>query len=219
MFRVIISDTSSSLSGKTLIIPAVSVGAVPTLALDLLLNSNQSHKLGWVYTNYFYPYVSQGALDSNSGTCHPIELYSLGDNYLVLQIRSICKNSEDFTSKLSEWCSSTGISNLIVAASNLDEIKASDSDPELFYSKNEKSSSDWPIALQDFTQVKEFLKGAGLSKRLYKLDLAVTLLFVYGKDTPADVQAAYNLASGLQLALNLQGKLQQPQSWHSILVN
>ena len=219
MFRVIISDSSFSLSGKTLIVPAVSVGAVPTLALDLLLNSNPSHKLGWVYTSYFYPYVSQGALDSSPGTCHPLELFSLNSNYLVLQIRSICKNSEDFTAKLSEWCSSVGISQLVVAASNLDEIKASDSDPELFYSKNDKSSADWPVAYRDFSQVKEFLKGAGLSKRLMKLDLAVSILFVYGKDTPADVQAALSLAEGLQVALGAPGQLLQPRSWRSILVN
>jgi proteasome assembly chaperone 2 len=217
MFKVI-SDGPLSLSGRTLVMPAVSVGAVPTLALDLLLSSSQHQKIGWIYTDYFYPFVGNSGL-GESCLSHPLELFDFSPSLVVLQIRSLCKNSEDFIDKLVSWCKEVGIHQLIVAASNWDEMKAHESDSELFYVKNSKSDLDWDSEKRDFDSVKEFLKGAGLCKRCMKADIPVNILFVYGKDVPADVPGAFKLAEGLSLVLNLSISLSIPSSWQEVLVN
>lgn len=218
MFRIV-SDEPLQLSNKTLVLPAVSVGAVSTLALDLLLNSHPHKKLAWVYTNYFLPFVGNSALDHSSSLSFPIELYELGSHLVVMQIRSLCRDPEGFTEKLLAWCKDSGITQIVLASSNWDEMKVNELEPDLFWVKNQSSQLSWGLDYKDFDQYKEFLKGAGLSKKLMKGEIPTNAVFVYGRDVPADVPSAFKLAEGLSQVLSLSPSQTPPRSWQGILVS
>ena len=218
MFRVI-SDEPLHLSNRTLLIPAVSVGAVSTLALDLLLNSHAHKKLAWVYTDYFLPFVGNSALDHSTSLSFPIELYELSAQLVVLQIRSLCRDPEGFTEKLLNWCKDSGITQIVLASSNWDEMKVNELEPDLFWVKNSSSQLAWDLDFKEFEQYKEYLKGAGLSKKIMKSEIPTNAVFVYGREVPADVPNAYKLAEGLGRVLGLSTQFTAPRSWQGILAS
>ena len=86
------NDCPTTLEGYTLLLPCVSVGNVPQLALDLLVNTAALPRAGWIKDDHLLPVVGGDAFDHahQSGTLHcAAEVFvSEEDKLLVLQIRS-----------------------------------------------------------------------------------------------------------------------------------
>ena len=217
MFRVI-TDEPLSISGKTLLLPAVSVGNSGTLALDLLLNNSPYRKLGWIYSSDFLPIVGLDALDNaQNSLALPLELYE-GDGIVILQIRSLCVDIKGFIEKLVKWAAENGISSIIVAGSNWDEMKANENEPDPFYLNNSLVELCLEISKKEFSEYKEFLSEAGLIKQLMtQKDINATAIMVYGKDVAADVPSAFRLAETLLSVFKISKTITPPKSWRGIL--
>ena len=86
------NDCPTTFEGYTLLLPCVSVGNVPQLALDLLVNTAALPRVGWIKDDHLLPVVGGDAFDHThqSGTLHcAAEVFvSEEDKLLVLQIRS-----------------------------------------------------------------------------------------------------------------------------------
>jgi predicted ATP-grasp superfamily ATP-dependent carboligase len=217
MFKVV-SEQPLNLAGRSLVIPAVSVGNSGTLALDLILNSQSFTRQGWIYTPEVFPIVGQNALDAyEDSLTMPLELFASSD-LLVLQIRTVVTNPKEFSKQLVAWCLDNGIVSILVLGSNWDEMKVNEEEPEIFYIKNSLSTSDLNFDIKDFETYKDFLSGAGLTKPLLEQkNISAAALIVYGKKIPADVQSGFKLAQGFLSSQNLHAELRPPKSWQVIL--
>ena len=217
MFRVI-TPSPLNISGKSLLLPAVSVGSSGTLALDLFLNSHPFHKIGWIYTSDFLPIVGLHALDTQGDSLTmPLELFEASD-LIILQIRSLCTDPKGFTDRLISWALECGISQIILAGSNWDEMKANEEEAEIFYMTNTLSTASFEMCKKEYTEDKDFLAGAGLTTCMLKQErISANAIIVYGRDIPADVQSAYRLAEGLATAYKIPTQVTPPRSWQGIL--
>uniref|UniRef100_A0A2K5LTL5 Proteasome assembly chaperone 2 n=1 Tax=Cercocebus atys TaxID=9531 RepID=A0A2K5LTL5_CERAT len=95
-------ESAPDLAGFTLLMPAVSVGKVGQLAMDLIISTLSMSKIGYFYTD---------CLVINA------EVYSLPSRKLVaLQLRSIFikYKSKPFCEKLLSWVKSSGCARVIV---------------------------------------------------------------------------------------------------------
>lgn len=218
MFRVI-SEGPINISGKTLLIPSISVGNSGTLALDLILNSLPHNKLCWIYSNEFLPIVGHQALDNDPSLAMPIELFDFS-SFAVLQIRSLCSDNKLFIEKLVRWCLENSVSRIVLVSTNCDEIKINAEEPEIFTIDNGIGEYDFGMVKKDFLQYKEFFMGAGLCKNVLKQkEVPATAVMVYAKDVPADVQGAYVLAEGILKVFGITVDLKAPRSWQGIAIN
>ena len=217
MFRVI-TPSPINLAGKFLVLPAISVGSSGTLALDLFLNSHPFSKIGWIYTSDFLPIVGLHALDAQvDSLTMPLELFECS-NQIFLQIRSLCTDKKGFTDRLVSWALESGISQIIVAGSNWDEMKANEEEAEVFYMTNALSTTSFEMCKKDYKEDKDFLTGAGIADCMLKQErISTSIIMVYGRDIPADVQSAYRLVEGLATACNIPTQATPPRSWQSIL--
>ncbi|KAL9939274.1 hypothetical protein V8E36_002087 [Tilletia maclaganii] len=120
---------SPDFAGHTLIVPAISIGSVPQLAVDLLVHNP---KLGLRYvgtfdtTTWCLPYACPEDYvpgEQRSGSSQlglPIQLYSnTGARLTVIQQRSpILKSAkQDFVRALAQWSKSVGIAQILVLSS------------------------------------------------------------------------------------------------------
>lgn len=78
------------LSGCTLVLPAVAVGNVGQLAIDILISSTQMRKIGYVLTSGFIPILGADPYSANSNDiCTSADIYYDPDSKIVaIQIRS-----------------------------------------------------------------------------------------------------------------------------------
>lgn len=216
MFRVI-SDRNLNGIGKTLVLPSVSVGNSGTLALDLLLNSPDFSRIGWVYSTDFLPIIGLDALDSQSNVLNtPLELFE-GNGLIIMQIRSLCTDPKGFIDRLLVWGEQQGFLQIIVVGSNWDEMKASAEEAEIFFINNSRCKNIYEIPEKSFADYKDFFTGTGLTERLLSQEkISASAVMVYGRDVPADVQSAFRLGEGLINVLKT-GKLTVPRSWQGIM--
>jgi predicted ATP-grasp superfamily ATP-dependent carboligase len=214
----VISRGPLSLSGQTLLISAVTVGSVGTLALDLLLNSVSHTKLAWVLSDCFSPLISQNALDSPPNDLSlPIELFSTSQ-FLVLQIRSLCNDAEAFLDQLINWCTEVGIGKVVMIGANWDEMQRNENEPECFWLSNFEDTPYADFPRIDFATYKGYLRGSGIIKKMVKSDrVKVTALMVFGRDMPADVDSAVRLAEAVKKSWSIHSELVMPRSWRGIL--
>lgn len=99
------SGASASLSGTTLLIPAVSIGSVPQLAIDLLLHHPELKlsKLGTIDPSFCFPFV--GPSDGQDvGITTALEVFSNGALTVVQQRSPVFKSvSNQYISALTQW--------------------------------------------------------------------------------------------------------------------
>jgi len=115
-------QTIEDLSGYTVVIPAVSVGNVGQLAMDVLLASLSPSSLGQVHHRSLIPLVGPDPLDdSSTAVTTAMQIYINKNLKLILfQIRSGilpgkgAKFLEDFVC----WCKSCGVLRVIVLTSS-----------------------------------------------------------------------------------------------------
>ncbi|KAG0152156.1 hypothetical protein CROQUDRAFT_103145 [Cronartium quercuum f. sp. fusiforme G11] len=99
--------------GSTLILPIVSLGNVPQLAVDLLIENGECSRIGWIDPTDHIPVV--GADDA----C-PVEVYQTTNRSVtILQQRSpvLKSRKEIHVSRLSQWISEAGFNSILVLVS------------------------------------------------------------------------------------------------------
>nr|XP_004656884.2 proteasome assembly chaperone 2 [Jaculus jaculus] len=119
------TDSAPDLTGCTLLMPAVSVGNVGQLAMDLIISTLNMCKIGYFYTDCLVPMVGNNpyatAEENSAELSINTEVYSLPSRKLVaLQLRSIFikYKSKSFCEKLLAWVKSSGFSRVIVLSSS-----------------------------------------------------------------------------------------------------
>ncbi|XP_063307649.1 proteasome assembly chaperone 2 [Pelobates fuscus] len=108
----------------TLLLPAVSVGNVGQLAIDLIISTLNMPKVGYFYTDCLVPMVGNNPYATNEENakelCTNAEVYALSSRKLaVLQIRSplIKKKSKAFRQALICWIKRCGFTKVILFSS------------------------------------------------------------------------------------------------------
>ncbi|NXN97821.1 PSMG2 protein, partial [Rhinopomastus cyanomelas] len=118
-------SASADFRGFTLLMPAVSVGNVGQLAIDLVISTLGMTKVGYFYTDCLVPMVGNNpyatAEDNSMELSINAEVYSLPPKKLVvLQIRSpfIKKKSRPFCEMLLSWVQSSQCARVVVLSSS-----------------------------------------------------------------------------------------------------
>ncbi|XP_075069371.1 proteasome assembly chaperone 2 [Mixophyes fleayi] len=109
----------------TLLLPAVSVGNVGQLAIDLIISTLNMPKVGYFYTDCLVPMVGNNPYATNEDNsvelCTNAEVYALPSKSLaVLQIRSslIKKKSRPFRQALTCWIKKCGFAKVVLLSSS-----------------------------------------------------------------------------------------------------
>ncbi|XP_053427868.1 proteasome assembly chaperone 2 isoform X2 [Nycticebus coucang] len=118
-------ESVPDLAGFTLLMPAVSVGNVGQLAIDLIISTLNMSKIGYFYTDCLVPMVGNNpyatAEENSTELSINTEVYSLPSKKLVaLQLRSIFikHKSKSFCEKLLSWVKSSCLAGVIVLSSS-----------------------------------------------------------------------------------------------------
>ncbi|KAL6457652.1 hypothetical protein MHYP_G00346150 [Metynnis hypsauchen] len=114
-------DSAPSFKGFTLVLPAVSVGNVGQLAVDLIISTLNMPKVGHFHTDCLIPMVGNGPYSSLEQLSTNAEVYSHSDLKLaVLQIRSpVLQNKvKSFRKLLVSWIKSSGFSRTVLLSSS-----------------------------------------------------------------------------------------------------
>ncbi|XP_036085722.1 proteasome assembly chaperone 2 isoform X2 [Rousettus aegyptiacus] len=118
-------ESVPDLAGFTLLMPAVSVGNVGQLAIDLIISTLNMCKIGYFYTDCLVPMVGNNPYATSEEDSAELsinaEVYSLPSKKLVaLQLRSIFikYKSKPFCEKLLSWVKSSNCAKVIVLSSS-----------------------------------------------------------------------------------------------------
>ncbi|KFQ70865.1 Proteasome assembly chaperone 2 [Phaethon lepturus] len=119
------ASASSEFKGFTLLVPAVSVGNVGQLAVDLVISTLNMSKVGYFYTDCLVPMVGNNpyatAEENSRELSINAEVYSLPSKKLVvLQIRSpFIKNKyRPFCQTLLSWVKSSKCARVVLLSSS-----------------------------------------------------------------------------------------------------
>ncbi|PWN53119.1 hypothetical protein IE53DRAFT_404803 [Violaceomyces palustris] len=121
------STAPLSFKGSTLILPVVSVGSAPQLAVDLIINSKDLglRKVARIDPNYCLPFIgpseriqASGSQDEND-VCTALEVFQNLDALTVVQQRSpVIKSQEaQFVSELLAWIRDSEFKEVLVLSS------------------------------------------------------------------------------------------------------
>ncbi|KFV62486.1 Proteasome assembly chaperone 2 [Dryobates pubescens] len=118
-------SASTDFTGFTLLMPAVSVGNVGQLAIDLVISTLDMTKIGYFYTDCLVPMVGNNPYATSEENSKELsinaEVYSLPSKKLVvLQIRSpFIKNKyRPFCDTLLSWVKSNNCARVVVLSSS-----------------------------------------------------------------------------------------------------
>ncbi|XP_041495191.1 proteasome assembly chaperone 2 [Microtus oregoni] len=118
-------ESVPDLTNFTLLMPAVSVGNVGQLAIDLIISTLNMSKIGYFYTDCLVPMVGNNpyatAEENSDELSINTEVYALPSRKLVvLQLRSIFikYKSKSFCEKLLAWVKSSSCARIIVLSSS-----------------------------------------------------------------------------------------------------
>eukprot|EP01125_Pyxidicula_operculata_P023153 TRINITY_DN9855_c0_g1_i1.p1 TRINITY_DN9855_c0_g1~~TRINITY_DN9855_c0_g1_i1.p1 ORF type:complete len:262 (-),score=45.35 TRINITY_DN9855_c0_g1_i1:104-889(-) len=115
------SENNSNFAEKTLILPALSLGNVGQLAIDLIINSASLKRVGYLQSPFVVPAVGNDAFSPSGSGCLslPLEVYS-SDNFIFLQQRapSVKGKNNSFIESLAAWIISEKFGQVIVLHSS-----------------------------------------------------------------------------------------------------
>jgi len=110
-----------ALAGSTLILPAVSIGNIAQLAIDLLIETSQAMKVGRFADENIIPCVGNGSFSHIPGPAFSMELFALpkNSNTLLLQQRAPVAPGlqQAFADALVSWAQSAGIAKVLILGS------------------------------------------------------------------------------------------------------
>ncbi|KAH8119502.1 PAC2 family-domain-containing protein [Phellopilus nigrolimitatus] len=205
---------SVSLKSKTLIVPVVSIGNVPQLAVDLLITTFDLKQIGIFDSRDLVPVV--GPREEGPGVSTPLELYGKdGVDIVVVQQRSpvLKMHKEAFSTALVKFVQKNELGALLyltgVDLSNRSDAQMLAPTYSLIPPPAPSKSENIP-----------FIPGGGLTRRLlslapsstpWKVPTAAILQFVLEGDNRADAEfLAGVVARVLKLSV---AQWKQPGSW------
>jgi hypothetical protein len=110
-----------ALAGSTLILPAVSIGNVGQLAIDLMIETSQAVKVGRFVDENIIPCAGTGSYSHIPGLAFSVELFALpgNSNTCLLQQRAPVAPGlqQAFAEALVSWAQSAGVAKMIILGS------------------------------------------------------------------------------------------------------
>lgn len=110
-----------ALAGSTLIIPAVSIGNVGQLAVDLMIETSQALKVGRFVDENILPCAGIGSYSHVPGLAFSMELFSLPGNsnaFLLQQRAPVAPGLQQaFADALVSWAHSAGVAKIVILGS------------------------------------------------------------------------------------------------------
>jgi len=203
-------QTIEDLSGYTVIIPAVSVGNVGQLSMDVLLASLSPSSLGQVHHPSLIPLVGPDPLDdSSSSLTTAMQIYKHQNLKLVFfQIRSgiLPGKGAQFLEDFVAWCKTSSASRVIVLTSSHAHERTDQqiTGTPLRYLSTEgvkdtpeawvklEARERFPGLSREETPEVVFIPGGGIAKRLFdkcveaEIEAAVLLKFSEEGDNTCD---------------------------------
>ncbi|GAB6032227.1 Proteasome assembly chaperone 2 [Chamberlinius hualienensis] len=206
-------------TGGTIVVPVVCVGNVAQLAVDLLLNSTESEKIGYIYTSYLYSFVGTEALSGGkdrslgnlSTSC---EIFRCtGSSTFIIQQRSPIINGcgKDFRFHLKDWIKRSGFKSVVILTGSFAHFRSDAELAESSLCRFLSSSTDdnfvcelgWKsFQLVELTEEEKCFKsapipGGGIAHTLFKefledgIKTVICLIFCSeGNNIPEAVQLA-----------------------------
>ncbi|KAL0961689.1 hypothetical protein UPYG_G00330450 [Umbra pygmaea] len=125
MMFVSIDSTPPSFKGFTLVMPAISVGNVGQLAVDLIVSTLNMCRVGYMHTDCLIPMAGNNPYARSTEDANDLstnaEVFSSPELRLaVLQIRSpiIQTKSKMFCKRLVSWIKTSGFSRTVMLSSS-----------------------------------------------------------------------------------------------------
>jgi proteasome assembly chaperone 2 len=116
--KLINSEEDVSLTGSTLIVPAVSIGNVGQLAIDLIIETSKALKVGRFADENILPCCGAGSYSHIPGPSFAMELFTLPGNsntFLLQQRAPVAPGLQrQFADALVSWAHSVGIAKIII---------------------------------------------------------------------------------------------------------
>ncbi|KAJ8964615.1 hypothetical protein NQ314_004750 [Rhamnusium bicolor] len=223
-----INDTTV-LSGYTLILPTVSVGNVPQLAVDLLITTYNFNKITTIWHPAIVSSVGDDPYHSDRGEiCTACELYGNKELKLAtIQLRSTVetKLALKFFRDLQEAILPLNLKNVVILSSAFDYELRNINNEKFYYISNEEiedvMESNNVKLLEPSLNGKYFINGSGFATKLYeilKLNVNCTLLVKYVSEGDNRPDALMTLRKMFKLfAINdSEPKIIFPTSWEFV---
>ncbi|KAJ2787876.1 hypothetical protein GGI15_000384 [Coemansia interrupta] len=233
--------------GGTLVVPAVSIGNVPQLAVDLLINTLRAPRIGVIDSPALTPISGPAGYDHLDADMRsmPLEIYQSEDEkWTIIQQRAppLPKHHRIFARELVEYIKSSGFARVVVLASSDAALRTDaliDGSQIRTLSVN-MTDGDLAQRLQDMSLGEQFgytKDGSGLSKSLKQLHSAgVTrpllelcdqagisaLSFISLVNEGDNIPDAISLANTVNTALGIAasdkiGQWVPPKSWQWLM--
>lgn len=235
MFEVILKFTDD-LSNYTLILPAISVGNVGQLAVDLIINSLNTTKYGYIFTSHLYPLVgneafSGGSDPSKGNLTTACEIYRCDSKRLIIvQIYSsiVRSHGADFRRELRKWIKEKHFEKVVLLSSSYAQHRtdAEIKDPTcrfLCWSTSQEEvlvkELNWKVLESNNSiplRIRNLVPGGGITSRFYSecveddIPLVVLLKFTFeGNNIPDATELVSYLNQWLQLDKDTNDQNQQ----------
>ncbi|KAG8234911.1 hypothetical protein J437_LFUL013388 [Ladona fulva] len=121
------NEKSVDISESTFIIPSISVGNVPQLAVDLLVNNAKPEYIGFIFHEHLIPIIGPNAYDESSSIISSsCEVYFLASKKIVfLQIRGsiVPGREEEFGKDLINWAVENKAKRIVTLSSILADVR------------------------------------------------------------------------------------------------
>lgn len=220
-----------TLKGYTVILPSLSIGNVPQLAIDLIIESLKMKKIGFAFHAAIVPVLGAPAFSHDPSETTSCDVFvSEEKKLLAVQIRSpiTAKLLDSFLEALIKFVSSTDPKEVIVLGSCFSHERHDDAlTRKLEYVANEEFCKLYGSKLTDYIQ-KDAIKMQAFALKLYqalsnKLEVPLALLYAYVSEGD-NVPDAKDLALFLNHVLNVipatnPSQLPLPASWTLLFGN
>lgn len=111
-------DQKPNFQKNTIFIGVPSIGSVGQLCIDLLINSFQAKRVGFIYTKFVTPVVGNDCFtEEKKGKIHTsVEVYQF-EELTFVQIRAPISNPKLFSTNFVDWIKKEGFSKLVILSS------------------------------------------------------------------------------------------------------
>lgn len=230
-------DEPASFRGTTLVLPCVSIGSVPQLGVDLLVQAPQLHfrRVAFLDASDCVPFVSPAEPGSGDAFCTALDVYQSPLGITAVQQRSpvIRSQKEHFAKQLAAWIQDAQFAQVLVLTSMDAALRTDKELPLTFVSLRPRARdvpSDAPLVHRVSTAFPAFapphtpedavppVPGGGVTRTLLEHlpanSVALAMFCAEGENRP-DAHALIGQVAKL-LQLPLAEPLAEPPSWRTV---
>lgn len=223
-----------ALNGYSFVIPSISVGNVPQLAVDLIVETLQMKKIGFCIGSGIVPAIGPPAFTHEDKDTTSCELFCSTEKKLaVIQLRTTvaAKDLDTFLTKLSDFLTANQASQVFVLSSCFSHERHDLAmKRNLEYVANQQFCGRFEKELENYVgqavDDQLVLSGQGFASSLFravhrKVDVPIGILFSYvseGDNVPDAKELALFLVSGLLRSAG-HSTLCIPMSWKLLFGN